>query len=171
MCILYSIFMVEIVENKNVRFFIGFNSLFVIFVLGRPWASNIRESWSCSQLWTAKSSFCHRPSVGDGILKAGHVQHQLQLPGFWDLCIKALTFTSCLGQSRPPSSLGLFQYSICNIWLFLLPYLLNVANVWWFLLQWQVLNYNWKLNISYMMQLCSLRSGLVVPCMQITPSL
>ena len=29
---------------------------------------------------------------------------------FWDLCIKALTFTSCLGQSRPPSSLGLFQY-------------------------------------------------------------
>lgn len=110
MCILYSIFMVEIVENKNVRFFIGFNFFFVIFVLGRPWASNIRESWSCSQLWTAKSSFCHRPSVGDGILKAGHVQHQLQLPGFWDLCIKALTFTSCLGQSRPPSSLGLFQY-------------------------------------------------------------
>lgn len=88
---------------------------------------------------------------------------------FWDLCIKALTFTSCLRQSCPPSSLGLFQY--LQHLIFLLPYLLNVANVWWFLLQWQVLNCNWKLNISYMMQLCSLCRGLVVPCMQITPSL
>lgn len=163
--------MVKIVENQNVGFFIGLNFLFVIFVLGRPWASNIRESWSCSQLWTAKSSFCHRPSVGDGILKAGHVQHQLQLPGFLsEICASK--------RSRLPPVLGkvVLQalwdcFNICNIWLFLLPYLLNVANVWWFLLLWQVLNCNWKLNISYMMQLCSLCGGLVVPCMQITPSL
>lgn len=120
-------------------------------------------SWSCSQLWAAKSSFCHRPSMGDGILKAGHVQHQPRLSRFILRSAHQSAHVYLLSWAKLSFRLKHLQHLIffavisskrCQCCLMIFT---AVAGS----------EVQLKAQHFYM----QLFSGLVVPCMQITPSL